>query len=290
MAGKEKTKEQIQAEAAAKKVAEKSDADKKAEAERQAKEAAAQKEKDAITEATGGYNTITAAKGNVDTVIAALSDTSSVEDVKSAQTAVADNLKTAKEGLKVVKAAGRKAKDSDALKQAVTESEGLVGQIETAGKGLKDRLATAKTAAAAAEKEKREQEKKDAAAKKEQDKLDRQAERDAKKEPEQNGVRKPSVGTLCRAAWDLFDAVTMEMGQTAPISYVLPVALAKNLNEANVKAEYARWKKYHGISGRVAVPVPANIAAAAANVSIPAPAAAEGAGSPAPQDGNQSAE
>lgn len=282
MAGKEKTPEQIKAEAAAKKAADKTEQQKKDEAERVKKEAAAQKEKDAIAEATGGYNTITSAKANVDTVIGALTETSTVEDVKSAQTAVADNLKTAKDGLKVVKAAGRKAKDSDALKQAVTESEGLVSQIEQAGKDLKSKLDAAKTAQAELDKKAREDKKAKEKADREAEVERKRQEREAKKEPEQNGIRKPSVGTLCRAAWDLFDAVTGEMGQTAPISYVLPVALAKGLNEANVKAEYARWKKYHGISGRVAVPVPANIAAAAANVAIPA--------APEAQDGNQSAE
>lgn len=284
MAGKEKTPEQIKAEAAAKKAADKTEQQKKDEAERLKQEADAQKEKDAIAEATGGYNTITSAKANVDTIIGALTETSTVEDVKSAQSAVADNLKTAKDGLKVVKAAGRKAKDSDALKQAVTESEGLVSQIEQAGKDLKSKLDAAKTAQAELDKKAREDKKAKEKADREAEAERKRQEREAKKEPEQNGIRKPSVGTLCRAAWDLFDAVTAEMGQTAPISYVLPVALAKGLNEANVKAEYARWKKYHGISGRVAVPVPANIAAAAASVSIPAPAAAEG------QDGNQSAE
>ncbi|CAD5235803.1 hypothetical protein PFOEGONH_00010 [Klebsiella phage vB_KppS-Pokey] len=284
MAGKEKTKEQIQAEEAAKKAAEKTEQQKKADAERRAKEAAEQKEKDAITEATGGYNTITSAKENVDAVVGALNETSTVEDVKSAQTAVADSLKTAKEGLKVVKAAGRKAKESTALKQAVTESEGLVAQIEQAGKDLKSKLDAAKTAQAELDKKAREEKKAKEKADREAEAERKRQEREAKKEPEQNGIRKPSVGTLCRAAWDLFDAISTTMGQTAPISYVLPVALEKGLNEANVKAEYARWKKYHGISGRVAVPVPANIAAAAASVSIPAPAAAEG------QDGNQSAE
>lgn len=282
MAGKEKTPEQIKAEAAAKKAADKTEQQKKDEAERLKKEAAAQKEKDAIAEATGGYNTITSAKANVDTVIGALTETSTVEDVKSAQTAVADNLKTAKEGLKVVKAAGRKAKESNALKQAVTESEGLVSHIEQAGKDLKSKLDAAKTAQAELDKKAREDKKAKEKADREAEAERKRQEREAKKEPEQNGIRKPSVGTLCRAAWDLFDAVTGEMGQTAPISYVLPVALAKGLNEANVKAEYARWKKYHGISGRVAVPVPANIAAAAANVAIPA--------APEAQDGNQSAE
>lgn len=282
MAGKEKTPEQIKAEAAAKKAADKTEQQKKDEAERVKKEAAAQKEKDAIAEATGGYNTLTSAKANVDTVIGALTETSTVEDVKSAQTAVADNLKTAKDGLKVVKAAGRKAKDSDALKQAVTESEGLVSQIEQAGKDLKSKLDAAKTAQAELDKKAREDKKAKEKADREAEAERKRQEREAKKEPEQNGIRKPSVGTLCRAAWDLFDAVTGEMGQTAPISYVLPVALAKGLNEANVKAEYARWKKYRGISGRVAVPVPANIAAAAANVAIPA--------APKAQDGNQSAE
>ena len=282
MAGKEKTPEQVKAEEAAKKAAEKSEQQKKDEAERVKKEAAAQKEKDAIAEATGGYNTITSAKAKVDTVIGALTETSTVEDVKSAQTAVADNLKTAKDGLKVVKAAGRKAKESTALKQAVTESEGLVTQIEQAGKDLKSKLDAAKTAQAELDKKAREDKKAKEKADREAEAERKRQEREAKKEPEQNGIRKPSVGTLCRAAWDLFDAVTGEMGQTAPISYVLPVALAKGLNEANVKAEYARWKKYHGISGRVAVPVPANIAAAAANVAIPA--------APEAQDGNQSAE
>lgn len=282
MAGKEKTPEQIKAEAAAKKAADKTEQQKKDEDERLKKEAAAQKEKDAIAEATGGYNTITSAKANVDTVIGALTETSTVEDVKSAQSAVADNLKTAKDGLKVVKAAGRKAKDSDALKQAVTESEGLVSQIEQAGKDLKSKLDAAKTAQVELDKKAREDKKAKEKADREAEAERKRQEREAKKEPEQNGIRKPSVGTLCRAAWDLFDAVTGEMGQTAPISYVLPVALAKGLNEANVKAEYARWKKYHGISGRVAVPVPANIAAAAANVAIPA--------APEAQDGNQSAE
>ena len=157
MAVKQKTKEQIQAEEAAKKAAEKTEQQKKADAERRAKEAAEQKEKDAITEATGGYNTITSAKANVDAVVGALKETSTVEDVKSAQTAIADNLKTAKEGLKVVKAAGRKAKESTALKQAVTESEGLVSQIEQAGKDLKSKLDAAKTAQAELDKKAREE-------------------------------------------------------------------------------------------------------------------------------------
>lgn len=272
---KEKTQEQLDAEAKAKLAADKKEADKKEAAEKAAKAAAAQKEKDAIVEATTGYNVITAEKSKVDSAIGALTETSTVEQVKGVQTTVTEALKGAKEGLKTVKAAGRKVKESEALKQAVTESEGLVTAIETAGKGLKDRLATAKTADAEAAKLKRQQEKAEADKKKEEEKQKRQAERDAKKEPEQNGVRKPSVGTLCRAAWDLFDAISTSMDQTAPISYVLPVALDKGLNEANVKAEYARWKKYHGITGRVSVPVPASIAAAAASVSIPAPVAQE---------------
>lgn len=298
MAGKEKTKEQLNAEAAAKKAADKVETDKKAAAEQKAKDDAAAKEQAAIGEATNGYNSITAAKGNVDAVIGTLSETSTADDVKSAQTAVNDNLKTAKDGLKVVKAAARKAKDSTALKQAVTESEDLVGQIEAAGKGLKDKLGEAKKAQVELDKKEREEKKAKEKADREAEAERKRQEREAKKEPEQNGVRKPSVGTLCRAAWDLFDAISATMGQTAPISYVLPVALEKGLNEANVKAEYARWKKYNGITGRVAVPVPANIAAAANSVSIPvagqpAPAAPEAGANQQPetaQDGSQSAE
>jgi proline-rich inner membrane protein len=34
----------------------------------------------------------------------------------------------------------------------------------------------------------------------------------------------------------------------------MPIAHAQELNEANVRTEYARWRKFHGISGRIENP------------------------------------
>jgi hypothetical protein len=36
----------------------------------------------------------------------------------------------------------------------------------------------------------------------------------------------------------------------------MELAKGQSLNEANVRAEYARWRKFHGITGRVSAPKP----------------------------------
>lgn len=263
---KEKTPEQLEAEEAAKKAAKEAEAKKKREAEEKAARELQAKVDAAMNEATAGYNVIEGVVSTVKEQFDTLHEGSLLDEVKAVEGVVTAQLKTAKEGLKAVKAAARKVKDNDQLKTAVAASEDLVSGVEATLKDVKGRVSAAREATKAAEKAKRLQD---------EERARKAAEREAKKEPEQNGIRKPGVGTLCRAAWDIFDAVTLELGQTAPISYVLPVALDKGLNEANVKAEYARWKKYMGITGRVSVPVPANIAQAAANVEIPSQKTAE---------------
>jgi hypothetical protein len=40
--------------------------------------------------------------------------------------------------------------------------------------------------------------------------------------------------------------------------------LAAPLNEGNVRAEYARWRKFNGVVGRISAPAPAATAATAA--------------------------
>lgn len=270
-----KTKEQLEAEAAAKKAADAADAQKKKDAQDKANKEAKAKLDAAMNEATAGYTVTDAASKAVAGAVAGLTDASLLDEVKAVETTINEQLKVAKEGLKAVKAAGRKVKEDEQLQFAVTETEKLVAGIEAALKDVKGRVSAARQATKDAEKKKREDERAEKQRLAQEEKDRKEKEREANKEPEQNGIRKPGVGTLCRAAWDIFDAVTGAMGQTAPISYVLPVALDKGLNEANVKAEYARWKKYMGITGRVSVPVPANIAQAVAGVAIPAPKSAE---------------
>lgn len=129
----------------------------------------------------------------------------------------------------------------------------------------KARIAAEKKVAkelAAAEKK---AEKEAAKAAKEAEKAAKAAERQAAKEakaaekaakaavkmPEQNGVRRPRPGGLCAKAWEIADSISQKLGSPAPVADVLEVAIAEGLNPGNVKAEYARWRKFHGVTGRI---------------------------------------
>ena len=266
---KEKSKEQLEAEQAAQQAAEQAA---QQEEQRKKDEAAAELKKKvdaAIAEASTGFDAANTALVAAENAVATLHEGSVLDEVKAVETIVTDALKAGKAALKDVKAAARKVKDNDDLKQAVTSTEGLVERINGALKDVKGRISAAREATKAAEKQKREADKAEKQRLAEEERQRKLQEREANKEPEQNGIRRPGAGTLCRAAWDMFDAVSTVLGSTAPIGYVLPVALDRGLNEANVKAEYARWKKYHGITGRVDIPVPAEVRDAANAVEIP---------------------
>lgn len=114
----------------------------------------------------------------------------------------------------------------------------------------KQAKADAKAAGAAA----KEKEKADKIAAKEQAKADREAAKTANQMPEQNGVRRPKPDTLCGRAWAVFNAESQKLGQPVSISASLAVTNPMGLNEGNVKAEYARWRKFFAITGRIAPP------------------------------------
>lgn len=129
---------------------------------------------------------------------------------------------------------------------------------KAAAKAKRDADAAAKktekeTAAAAAKatKEAEKQAKIDAKAKA---KADAEAAKDAGKMPEQNGVRRPKPDTLCGKAWAIFDTVSTKNGSPASIGESMDIAKAQGLNEANVRAEYARWRKFYNLSGRITAP------------------------------------
>jgi membrane protein involved in colicin uptake len=138
--------------------------------------------------------------------------------------------------------------------------------------------AAEKAAEKAAKKEAADKAKADAKAKREADKqaakdkraADKQAKVDAKaaakaakeasKQPEQNGVRRPKSDTICGKAWAVFDELSAKSGAPATIGDSLKNA--NGIAEATVRTQYARWRKYHGISGRVEAPKPAETPAA----------------------------
>lgn len=116
--------------------------------------------------------------------------------------------------------------------------------------------AKAAAAAKAAEKAaKKEAEKAAAAAAKEAAKAEKAAAKAAKaiKEPkapkiEQNGVKRPHSNTLCGKAWEIFDNVAITKGETPSIKDILNHEDSKGLNEGNLKCEFARWKKFKGLT------------------------------------------
>ena len=89
--------------------------------------------------------------------------------------------------------------------------------------------------------------------------------------PEQYGVRRPKPDTLCGKAWKIFDDISTKNGVPATIGESLEVSNQQGLNVANVRAEFARWRKFHCISGRS--PKPEKAAEAGADVVKENPAA-----------------
>jgi hypothetical protein len=166
---------------------------------------------------------------------------------KAAEKAAADAV--AKQAKADAKAA------ADAAKAAEKVAKAEAKAAAKAAKAAEDEAAkAAKVEAAAAEKAAKEKEKLDKQAAKEQAKLDREAAKEANRMPEQNGIRRPKPDTLCGKAWAVFDAESTKLGQPVSIAAALAVTTPQGLVEGNVKAEYARWRKFFGITGRIAAP------------------------------------
>jgi multidrug efflux pump subunit AcrA (membrane-fusion protein) len=77
--------------------------------------------------------------------------------------------------------------------------------------------------------------------------------------PSQNGVTRPKTGTLCAKVWDICDTTSNELRQPAPVENVMARALAAGLQPATIRTQYAHWKKFNGLAGRIAMPVAAPV-------------------------------
>jgi membrane protein involved in colicin uptake len=156
------------------------------------------------------------------------------------------------------KTAEQIAAEKAAAEQAKAEAKAKKEAEKSEAKAKREAEAADKKAAKEAEKaqKKADAEAKKAAEKaaKEQAKIDAKAARDANRMPEQNGIRRPKPDTLCGKAWGIFDSVSQKHGAPASIGESMELAKADGLNEANVRAEYARWRKFHGITGRIESP------------------------------------
>ena len=129
---------------------------------------------------------------------------------------------------------------------------------KAAAKAAKDAVKAEEKAKKDAEKQAAKEAKEAEKAAKAQEKIDAaaaaKAAKEANKMPEANGVRRPKPETLCGQAWAVFDEVSAKNGAPASIKESLEIAKARGLNEGNVRVEYARWRKFFGITGRIAAP------------------------------------
>lgn len=66
---------------------------------------------------------------------------------------------------------------------------------------------------------------------------------------ERNGVKRPSIGGICRAVWDFLDGVVAE-GSMPTIGTVKFRAEEEGWNINNASIEFYQWRKFNGIRGR----------------------------------------
>ena len=210
-------------------------ADEKAQAE-------ANKLAEANEKVTAEFTTLKGHTDNGTASLASLTEESTVDQVNTAGENAGASLKAARESLKLIKATVKKLKEPGELAAAVTSAEGLVSALDEALKGVKGKVAAAKKAAKEAEKAEAKRLKDEAKA--------------ANPMPNQNGITRPRPDTACGNAWALMDELSAKLSQPAPISIVLQGAEQRGLNYDTVKTQYARWKKFNGIEGRVAIPLP----------------------------------
>lgn len=189
------------------------------------------------------------------------------------QTNEVDQKAGAKQAEQAAKDAEKAAKAAEKQRQAEAkeaERAAKAAEREAAkAKKLADKEA-AKQAKNAAKLAAVEAKKAEAAKKREEKEAAKAAEKAAKeanRQPEANGVRRPKPDTKCGQAWAVFDELSAKNGTPASITDAMPIAKDRGLNEGNVRAEYARWKTFFGLSGRilpVAKTVPADATPAAA--------------------------
>lgn len=140
-----------------------------------------------------------------------------------------------------------------------TEAEKETPQTDEEKQAIKEQKAAAKKAAK--EKAAKDRKEKSAEKKKEKEKeiAQKKLDREANREPEQNEIRKPKPGTLCRQIWDQADSISTKLQQPVPIKDLLAnfqsLIDAEKCSVATVKTQYARWRKFHGVTGRVSAPV-----------------------------------
>lgn len=159
-------------------------------------------------------------------------------NVKAAAEKAAADAKAAAEKAAAEKAAADKKKaDEKAAAEAKKAQE----------KAAKEAEKKAKADAKAQEKAKREADAKAKADKKAADK----AAKEAAKQPKQNDITRPAPDTKTGTVWKLADELSKKRGSPVAIADLMTAGQAAGINDATIRTQYARWRKFHEVAGRV---------------------------------------
>ena len=169
---------------------------------------------------------------------------------KAQAKAEADAAKAAKKAEADAAKAAKKA-EVDAAKAAKAEEKQAAA---VARKEAVKAAAAEKAAEKAAAKAQRDADRAEKAVAKAKEKAAKEAERVANIMPEKNGIRRPRPGTICGKVWETADSITEEQGSPVAIKTLSAHTGVAAVNDATLKTQYARWREFNGIYGRVAPP------------------------------------
>jgi hypothetical protein len=66
-----------------------------------------------------------------------------------------------------------------------------------------------------------------------------------------NGVVRPADNTVCGKIWATADAISVATHGVCPIAALKEHKDVHGVNDHTVKTQYAKWRKYNGVSGRL---------------------------------------
>jgi len=74
---------------------------------------------------------------------------------------------------------------------------------------------------------------------------------------EQNGIKRPKADSICGQIWNTLDTITANQKSPATIAQLRE---AYSANAATQQTQYAQWRQFNSITGRIVAPVKAVIA------------------------------
>lgn len=87
----------------------------------------------------------------------------------------------------------------------------------------------------------------------------------------QNGETRPAQGTVTGQIWDVADQISAsQAGAPAQVSQLKAHPALKQVNDHTLKTQYARWRKFHNITGRLqVVQMPASMVVGQYDAALP---------------------